>query len=72
MKNYIDAYINGIARDNKETIIEGGYTSIADYIIACAESSGNWHEFFDDSELEEPACEPSDGQIEEYKNYLNE
>ena len=72
MKKNIESYIRGIARDNEEYINNGGYTSVADYIITSAESAGNWYEFFDDSELEEPACEPSAAQIEELKDYLNE
>lgn len=31
-----------------------------------------WFDMFDDSELEEPVCEPTDEQIEELKDYLNE
>lgn len=72
MKKNIDNYINAIVRDNEETINNGGYTSVADYIINSAESAGNWYEYFDDSELEEPACEPLEEQIEELKNYLND
>lgn len=40
-------------------------------IISNAENGTGWTEFFDDSELEEPACEPTDEQIEELKDYLN-
>lgn len=72
MKKNIESYIRGIVRDNEETINNGGYTSVADYIINSAESAGNWYEYFDDCELEKPACEPSEEQIEELKNYLND
>lgn len=72
MKKNIDNYINAIVRDNEEIINNGGYTSVADYIINSAESAGNWYEYFDNSELEEPACETSEEQIEELKSYLND
>lgn len=40
-------------------------------IISNDENGTGWTEFFDDSELEEPAYEPTDEQIEELKDYLN-
>lgn len=72
MRKSIDTYVHGIAIDNAQHIKEGGYVSIADYIISKAENGTGWTEYFDEPELEEPACEPTDGQIEELKDYLNE
>lgn len=70
MRKSIDTYINAIAHDNEQYIKDGGYSSMADYIISNAESTG-WQEFFDDSELNETG-EPTDEQIDELKAYLNE
>lgn len=72
MRKSIDTYVQSIARENKQFIIEGGYESIADYIISGAENGVGWTEFFDDSELEEPVCEPTDGQISELKECLSD
>lgn len=72
MRKSIDTYVQSIARENKQFIIEGGYESIADYIISGAENGVGWTEFFDDSELEEPVCEPTDEQINELKEYLSD
>ena len=73
MRKSIDTYVQSIARDNAEYIKEGGYESIADYIITISENAdGGWIDMFDDSELEEPVCEPTDEQIQELKDYLNE
>ncbi len=72
MKKAIDIYVQSIARDNAAVICEGGYTSIADYIITTADSASSYNEFFDDSELLAPSCEPTEEQIEELKDYLNE
>lgn len=72
MRKSIDTYVQSIARENKQFIIEGGYESIADYIISGAENGVGWTEFFDDSELEEPVCEPTDEQISELKEYLSD
>lgn len=70
----IDTYVQSIVSENAEYIKEGGYESIADYIITVSENSdcGGWIDMFDYSELEEPACEPTDEQIQELKDYLNE
>ena len=65
MRKSIDTYINAIAHDNEQYIKDGGYSSMADYIISNAESTG-WQEFFDDSELNETG-EPTDEQIDELK-----
>lgn len=70
MRNSIDTYIQSIVRDNKQFIIEGGYESVADYIISNAENGAGYYEYFDDSELD--GDEPSVGQIDELKNYLND
>lgn len=72
MKKSIDTYVQDITHDNAQYIKDGGYESIADYIISNAENSTGWTEYFDDTELEEPACEPTSEQIEELKDYLNE
>lgn len=68
MRHSIDTYVRAIENDNKQHIIDGGYESVADYIISNAESSGNWYEFFDEDEYEN---EPSAEQIGELKEYLN-
>ena len=70
MRNSIDTYIQSIVRDNKQFIIEGGYESVADYIISNAENGAGYYEYFDDSELD--GEEPSVEQIDELKNYLND
>lgn len=70
MRNSIDTYVKSIAKDNKYSIIDCGYESIADYIISNAEATHNYNEFFDDSEINE-SWEPSEEQIEELKTYLN-
>lgn len=72
MKKSIDTFVQGIAQDNEQYIMEGGYSSIADYIISNAINGTGWGEFFDDSELEEPTCEPTDEQINELKEYLKD
>lgn len=70
MRKSIETYVQGIAHDNAESIING-YDSIADYIISTAENGTGYEEFFDDDELDETG-EPTDEQIEELKAYLNE
>lgn len=70
MRKSIDTYVLGIAHDNAESIING-YDSIADYIISTAENGTGYEEFFDNNELDETG-EPTDNQIEELKDYLNE
>lgn len=70
MKKSIDTYVLSIVRDNKQFIIEGGYESVADYIISNAENGAGYYEYFDDSELD--GDEPSTEQIDELKNYLND
>ena len=71
MRNSIDTYVQSIASDNKQFIIEGGYESVADYIISNAENGTGYNEYFDDSELDESG-EPTQEQIDELKNYLND
>lgn len=71
MKKTIDIYVQSIARDNAEAIREGGYASIADYILSSADSSSNYREYFDDSELVING-EPTEEQIEELEDYLSE
>lgn len=70
MRKSIDTYVQSIVRDNKQFIIEGGYESIADYIISGADNGTGYYEYFDDSELDESG-EPTDEQINELKNYMN-
>lgn len=43
--------------------------TVAEYIINNAENGTGYYEFFDDSELE--SNEPSEEQIDELKEYLN-
>lgn len=70
MRKSIDTYVQSIVRDDKQFIIEGGYESIADYIISGADNGTGYYEYFDDSELDESG-EPTEEQINELKNYLN-
>lgn len=53
MRKSIDTYVQSIASDNKQYILEGGYESVADYIISNAENGTGYNEYFDDSELDE-------------------
>ena len=71
MKKSINTYVQSIASDNKQSILEGGYESVADYIISDAENGIGYNEYFDDSELDESG-EPTQEQIDELKNYLND
>ena len=71
MRKSIDTYVKSIASDNKQFILEGGYGSVADYIISNAENGTGYNEYFDDSEFDESG-EPTQEQIDELKNYLND
>lgn len=71
MRNSIDTYVQSITSDNKQFIIEGGYESVADYIIRNAENGNGYNEYFNDSEFDESG-EPTQEQIDELKNYLND
>ena len=71
MKKSIDTYVQSIASDNKQFILEGGYESVADYIISNADNGTAYNEYFDDSELDESG-EPTQEQIDELKEYLND
>ena len=71
MRNSIDTYVQSIASDDKQFIIEGGYESIADYIISGADNGTGYYEYFDDSELDESG-EPTEEQIDELKEYLSD
>lgn len=71
MRKSIDTYVKSIASENKQSILEGGYESVADYIISNAENGIGYNEYFDDSELDESG-EPTQEQIDELKNYLND
>ena len=53
MRKSIDTYVQSIASDNKQYILEGGYESVADYIISGAENGTDYNEYFDDSELDD-------------------
>ena len=70
MRKSIDTFMQGIAHDNSESIINS-YDSIADYIIRTAENGTGYEEFFDNNELDETG-EPTEDQIDELKAYLNE
>ena len=70
MRKSIDTYVQGIAHDDAEFIVNGS-ESIADYIIQTAENGTGYEEFFDDDELDETG-EPKQEQIDELKAYLNE
>nr|DAI84002.1 MAG TPA: hypothetical protein [Caudoviricetes sp.] len=71
MRKSIDTYVQSIAHDNAQYIKDGGYKSIADYIITISENADcGWFDMFDDSELD--GDEPSTEQIDELKNYLND
>ena len=71
MRKSIDTYVQSIVRDNKRFIVEGGYESVADYIISGAENGTGYYEYFDDSELDESG-EPTQEQIDELKNFLSD
>ena len=71
MRKSIDTYVQSIVRDNKRFIIEGGYESVADYIISGAENVTGYYEYFDSSELDESG-EPTQEQIDELKNFLSD
>ena len=69
MRKDIDAYIKSVAHDNADDINDGGYKSIADYIINEAESNTGYYEYFDDAELDENG-EPTETQVECLKAWL--
>lgn len=69
MRHSIDTYIQGIINDNKSYILDGGYTSVADYLISEAENGLGWIEFFDDEELD--GGEPSEEQIDNLRGFLS-
>lgn len=69
MKHSIDTYIASIVHDNAEFILQGGYASVADYIITTADNGTGYYEFFDDCELGEEG-EPTDEQVDEIKDHL--
>ena len=71
MRKSIDTYVQSIVRDNKRFIIEGGYESVADYIISGAENGTGYYEYFDDSELDESG-EPTQEHIDELKNFMRD
>mgnify|MGYP003521526713 FL=1 len=71
MRKSIDTYVQSIVRDNKRFIIEGGYESVADYIISGAENGIGYYEYFDNSELDESG-EPTQEHIDELKNFLSD
>jgi len=68
MRYNIDQYIDSIIRDNRKYIIEGGYESVADYLIHYADNSDSgYYEYFSDNEKE---FDLTDEQIEELKSYI--
>lgn len=72
MRKSIDTYVQSIASDKKQFILEGGYESVADYIISNADNGTGYNEYFDDSETEDNMGEPTQEQIDELKEYLND
>ncbi len=72
MRKSIDTYVQSIASDNKQFILEGGYESVADYIISNADNGTGYNEYFDDSETDDNMGEPTQEQIDELKEYLND
>ena len=72
MRKSIDTYVKSIASDNKQFILEGGYESVADYIISNAYNGTGYNEYFDDSETDDNMGEPTQEQIDELKEYLND
>ena len=70
MRKSIDTYVQGIANDNAEYIVNGS-KSIADYIIQTAENGTGYEEYFDDDELDETG-EPTEDRVEELKAYLRD
>lgn len=72
MRKSIDTYVQSIASDNKQFILEGGYESVADYIVSNADNGTGYNEYFDDSETEDNMGEPTQEQIDELKEYLND
>lgn len=59
MKKNIGNYIGSIVHNNEDAIMNGWYSSIADYIIHNAENGAGWYEYFDDSEPEDNLGEPT-------------
>ena len=72
MRKSIDTYVQSIASGDKQFILEGGYESIADYIISGADNGTGYYEYFDDSETDDNMGEPTQEQIDELKEYLND
>jgi hypothetical protein len=75
MKHSIETQVSAAAFDNKEYINEGGYDSIADYLIENAElQEHGWFWFLGEDEIEE--FENNDTIAEQYiaeiKYYLTE
>ena len=44
MKKSIDNYVQSIASDNKQFILDGGYESVSDYIISNADNGTAYNE----------------------------
>lgn len=73
MRKDITTYIIDIARDNAQFIVEGGYESIADYIINELIGNDNVIEFFDYNEIKDnEGCEPTSDQVAELEFYLHD
>lgn len=62
MRKSIDTYVQSITSDNKQFILDGGYESIADYIINDTDNGIGYNEYFDDSELDESG-EPTENRL---------
>lgn len=73
MRKDIRTYILGIAEDNSQHIINGGYESIADYIINESIGNDNVIEFFDYNEIKDnEGCESTSDQVAELEFYLHD
>ena len=71
MRRSIDTYVQSVVRENEEYIREGGYESIADYLISHSDYGDGWNWAFDDDETEENYGEPTEEQVDEVRAYLS-
>ena len=69
MRKSIDTYIDGIAMSNARYIIEGGYCSIAEYLLNSIASNDDLREYCDDKEIVRGSI--TDDMAEEIKGYIN-
>jgi len=74
MKSSITTLVESAAFDNKEFINDGGYESIADYLITNAENGDQgWLWYLSNEEIEvfQNDSEAADKMIEDIKDFLN-